>query len=285
MYVMIFGFLLCIQLFSNAAQRSAWNGENYDKNSSLQYRIGLEAIEFFDLNGSEKVLDIGCGNGKITALCAGKLKTGSLIAIDNSDSMIAFAQKNYGNIPNLKFGLQDVTTMRFDQEFDLVYSIFCLHWVKDQEVAMYNIAKALKPGGKAILYISLPNEFKQAANREFYKLIHNPSWDFYSSKLSDINYAVDKEVWLQYAQQNNLLTSFRTMHDDVVYDSYQKFKQRVTAYGIGYDIMQVMGQDTGNSFMDCYLENFYKALGLTTDQPIVWQADAIVLTLTKKAHQ
>ena len=45
--------------------------------------------------------------------------------------------------------------------------------------------------------------------------------------------------------------------------------------------MQVMGSDIGDNFMDCYLENFYKALGLTIDQPIVWQADAVVLTLTK----
>ena len=190
-------------LFLNA-QPSSWKGENYDKNSSVQYRIGVEAIESFDLDGHEKVLDIGCGNGKITALCASKLKTGSLIAIDNSSSMIEFAQNNYGNVTNLEFLLQDVTTMTFNEEFDFIYSIFCLHWVKDQEAAIKNIAQALKPGGKAILYISIPNEFKRASEREFYKLIAQDQWNSYNGKLGYDHYTIHKIPFIKKYGSNTL---------------------------------------------------------------------------------
>jgi len=259
----------------------AWDGEKYDKNSSLQYRIGVEAVESFNLQGHEKVLDVGCGNGKITALCADKLKAGSLIAIDVSSSMIEFANKNYGNSTNLKFFLQDVTTMSFDQEFDFVYSIFCLHWVKDQEIAIKNIEKSLKIGGKAVLYISLPNEFNKTFKDEFNKIIHTEPWAQYKNILLYDHYPISKEIWFKYAEQNNMTISFTTIQDSVIYDSYDKFKQRYTAYGLGPEIIHVMGQEQGNHFIDCYLENCYRALGLTMNQTIVWQADGLILTLTK----
>jgi len=130
LFLGVFVFLVnFIMVASN--HQFAWNGEKYDNNSSLQYRIGVGAVASFNLQGDEKVLDVGCGNGKTSALCADTLNSGSLVAIDLSASMIDFANENYGNIANLQFVLQDVTTMSFDQEFDFVYSIFCLNWVKE----------------------------------------------------------------------------------------------------------------------------------------------------------
>ena len=82
-------------------------------------------------------------------------------------------------------------------------------------------------------------------------------------------------------EQNNFEISFRTIQDNVVYENYDKFKQRYTAYGLGSEILQVMGQELGNCFVDCYLENAYQALGLTMNQPITWKSDGLILTLTK----
>src|SRR5579872_81032 len=106
--------LFCISNAKNQNELS-WDAEKYDKNSSIQYQRGIQAVESFKLQGHEKVLDVGCRTGKISALCATVLKTGSLIAIDNSQSMIDFSQKSYGNVTNVQFILQDVTTMTFDQ--------------------------------------------------------------------------------------------------------------------------------------------------------------------------
>ena len=282
---LLLGFLIpLLFIISNQPNhQSAWDGEKYDNNSSLQYKIGVEAVESFNLHGNEKVLDIGCGNGKITALCADRLKSGLLIAIDISSSMIEFANKNYGNRANLTFLLQDVTTMSFDQEFDFVYSIFCLHWAKGQEIAMRNIAKSLKPGGTAVLYISLPNAFNKTFKDEFDNIMNSAAWNRYKDILSYNHFPIPKEIWFKYAEQNNFeLVSFKTIQDSVMYENYNKFKQRFTAYGLGAEIVQVMGQEIGNHFIDCYLENVYKTLGLTIHQSIVRKSDGLVLVLKKQ---
>jgi len=262
---MVLGFFIQFSyvIGNESSQSSTWDGEKYDKNSSLQYKIGMQAVESFDLQGNEKVLDIGCGNGKITALCADKLKLGSLTAIDSSLSMIEFANRTYGDRANVNFLLCDVTTMPFDQEFDFVYSIFCLHWVKDQEAAMVNIAKSLKSGGKAVLYISLPNEFNKVFKDELDTIINSTPWSDYKNILHYPRFPIPKDVWFKYAEQNSLeVVSFKTIQDKVLYENYDAFKERFSAYGLGAEIIQIMGQDLGDYFIDCYLENVYKALGL-----------------------
>jgi len=280
------GLLLqMLYVTSNQADHQLiWNGEQYDKNSSLQYKIGMQAVESFNLRGDECVLDIGCGNGKITALCADRLTSGSLIAIDNSSDMIDFANKNYENHTNITFLLQDVTTMCFEQEFDFLYSIFCLHWVKDQDTALHNIAKSLKPGGKAILYIALPNAFNTLFKDTFNTIINSPSWNYYKDILSYNHFPIPKELWFDYAKQCDLeIVDFQIIQDDVTYVTCDQFKQRFTAYGVGADILHSMGEELGNRFIDYYLTIVYTALGLTADQPITRKSDGLVLVLKKPA--
>ncbi|MEX0940230.1 MAG: methyltransferase domain-containing protein [Candidatus Babeliales bacterium] len=281
LHLLVQFFLLFSYIMSNQSNHHfAWNGENYDKVSSFQYKAGVEAIESFNLCGDEKILDIGCGNGKTAALCARKLTSGSLTAIDASSSMINFALEHYGNTSNLTFLLQDVVTMSFDQEFDLVYSLFCLHWVKDQEIAMKNIAKSLKPGGKAVLYISLPNKFNKTFKDEFNKIINSTLWSPYKDLLHYNHFPIPKKTWFKYAKNNNFEVKFKTIQDSNFYENYDKFKQRYIAYGLGAEILQVMGHEIGNQFVDCYLENVYKTLGLTKEQSIVWKMDILILILS-----
>jgi trans-aconitate methyltransferase len=48
----------------------AWNAEDYADHSTAQFTWAREMIGKLGLRGSESVLDIGCGDGKITALLA-----------------------------------------------------------------------------------------------------------------------------------------------------------------------------------------------------------------------
>lgn len=278
---LIISSFYCITFCSQSNQQFAWDGEKYDKNSERQYNCGLAAIESFNLRGDEKVLDIGCGNGKITSLCAQRLPAGFLTAIDISPSMLAFAKKNYGDANNINFLFQDVVTMTYEEEFDFIYSIFCLHWVKEPEIAMKNIARALKPGGQAVAYISLPNEFNITFKEVFTKLINSSEWNNYKESIFYTHFPITTQTWLNYAEQNNLKTNFNTTCDKIVYETYDAFKKRFTAFGLGSEILGVMGNEIGNCFIDDCLEQFYHALGLTLNDPIIWQSDRLILTLIK----
>lgn len=130
-----------------------WDANDYEHNSSAQQSWAEELINKLQLQGCEKVLDIGCGDGKITALIAARLPQGEVVGLDLSSEMIAYARQRFpaSSYPNLKFMAGDAGKMEFTEEFDLVFSNAALHWVVDHVPVLYGMARSLKPGGKALL--------------------------------------------------------------------------------------------------------------------------------------
>lgn len=134
-----------------------WNPEDYKENSSNQYTWAQDLISQLDLKGNEKILDIGCGDGKITAEIASSVTKGAVLGIDNSKEMIEFSQKKFppSDYPNLTFQEGDAKLLNFDNEFDWVVSFSCLHWVLDHKPVIEGIKKSLKSSGKIILQFPL----------------------------------------------------------------------------------------------------------------------------------
>ena len=133
-----------------------WNAEDYHKSSAEQQKWARELILKLALKGSERVLDIGCGDGKVTAETAEKLPNGSVLGIDNSEEMISFARDNFSSKinPNLAFQLMDARNMNFISEFDVVFSTTTLHWVINHLSVLKGIKRSLKPGGMVLLQMA-----------------------------------------------------------------------------------------------------------------------------------
>jgi trans-aconitate 2-methyltransferase len=129
-----------------------WNPSDYADNSSAQFIWGKELLDLLDLKGNEAVLDIGCGDGKITELISQKLQNGRVIGIDSSKDMIRFAKQKHINdsVTNLSFELADACSLNYENEFDIVYSNATLHWIKDQTCVLQNVRKCLKKDGKIL---------------------------------------------------------------------------------------------------------------------------------------
>jgi trans-aconitate methyltransferase len=129
------------------------DAKTYHSNSTLQWNVAMDTINSVAWKGNEQVLDIGCGDGKVTALLSQKLSEGSILGIDVSQSMIDFASLNYPHInyPNLNFQKLDAAEIFFENKFDRVVSFSTLHWVMDQEKALKAIHQALIPGGSVCI--------------------------------------------------------------------------------------------------------------------------------------
>ena len=139
--------------YKNMDQRTySWNPDDYLKHSCAQYEWAQELISKLYLNGEESVLDIGCGDGKITALISSYLKNGSITGIDSSADMIALAQKTFppSKHPNLSFVHLDATKLHFRHQFDIAFSTAALHWVKDQISLLKGVKKSLKKSGRIL---------------------------------------------------------------------------------------------------------------------------------------
>src|SRR5258708_4895262 len=108
-----------------------------------------EVLSLLKLEGSERILDIGCGNGKTTAEIAARVPLGSVTGVDASAEMVAFAKDHWTSAhPNLQFAVADARKLPFEHEFDLIASFNALHWIPDQALPLQGIHAALRPEGK-----------------------------------------------------------------------------------------------------------------------------------------
>ena len=130
-----------------------WDAEEYRTSSCNQKKWALELLAKLDLEGSERVLDIGCGDGEITAAIARRVPRGSAVGIDSSRDMVDQAATHYPpeRCPNISFVLKDAREIDFDEEFDAVFSNACLHWVIDHRPVLASIRRCLKPSGRLLL--------------------------------------------------------------------------------------------------------------------------------------
>jgi trans-aconitate methyltransferase len=134
-----------------------WDAEKYSRNSAVQYGITMSALAAHDFIGDERVLDLGCGDGKITYQLALRVPRGHVVGIDNSDGMVQFAQKTHSAANNLSFELRDVQHVDYKAEFDVAVSAFCIQWVPDKPATFRGLRESLKRGGKAILIMPFRN--------------------------------------------------------------------------------------------------------------------------------
>jgi trans-aconitate methyltransferase/ribosomal protein S18 acetylase RimI-like enzyme len=139
-------FKVC--LTGRSEKKFEFDGEKYKLSSSQQKAWGRKLITEFQFKGDEKILDLGCGDGVLTAELAKLVPDGFVLGIDASESMIETAQKDHAGA-NMRFELLDINAIDFESEFDLVFSNATLHWVKDHGKLLRSVFKSLKDGGTA----------------------------------------------------------------------------------------------------------------------------------------
>ncbi len=154
-----------------------WNASGYQAISGLQEAIATEQLSRLTLAAQDRILDIGCGNGKITAAIASRIPQGSVVGVDASQNMISFAQTNYGAPihPNLHFEVGDARHLTYQHEFDQIVSFNALHWVPEQEAVLHSIHAALKPRGQALLRF-VPEGSRQSIEDVIEAVCQLPHW-------------------------------------------------------------------------------------------------------------
>jgi len=128
-----------------AGDSDTWNTELYQSSHAFVWQFGRDLLTMLLPMAGERILDVGCGTGQLTAEIA---KTGAeVIGLDQSPQMIVAARQNY---PDLRFDVGDIAAATYENEFEAVFSNAALHWVKNQEGAITAIVRALKPGGRLV---------------------------------------------------------------------------------------------------------------------------------------
>lgn len=174
-----FALLFFIASPSNEFAAGIEQAHLYRKNSNLQWEWAITSITNYPWTGHERVLDIGSGDGRITAEICKKLPLGMVIGIDISPKMVDLASKSFkpDEHHNLLFMQGKAQALPFCEQFDVIVSFCTLHWVLDQKEALKGIQKSLLPGGKTLLVFpaaSLGNISTQSEH-----LIQSEKWKKY----------------------------------------------------------------------------------------------------------
>ncbi len=151
-----------------------WNAKDYANNSSAQEQWADELIGKLGLAGHESGLDIGCGDGRITAKLADILVNGSMVGIDLSRSMIELAMSNHAS-ENAAFYQMSATDIALDKTFDFAFSNATLHWVKDHVAVLNGLHKHLNGGGR-ILFQMGGHGNAEAIRQAFEEVMERPKW-------------------------------------------------------------------------------------------------------------
>ncbi|HVU28552.1 MAG TPA: methyltransferase domain-containing protein [Verrucomicrobiae bacterium] len=216
-----------------------WNAADYAANSVVQHTWARELIAKLNLRGDEKILDVGCGDGKITAEIAKAVPRGLVVGTDASAEMIAFAQKTFPpkQFSHLKFEVCDarkISAKKFGEDFDLVFSNAALHWVDDHEKILHGVAAVLKSGGRLIVscggkgnahdvFLALRPEMRLARWKKFFRKMPTPYF-FYSPS--------DYEKWLPKSAFK--IVSLKLAPKDALYDGADGFATWLRSTWIPY---------------------------------------------------
>ena len=182
-----------------------WNALGYEKISALQRTMAAEALSLLTLQGEEHILDLGCGNGTVTAGIASLVPRGSVVGVDASTDMIALATESFGaqTYPNLRFEVSDIRTIRFVDQFDLVVSFNALHWIPQQEEALKAIRAAMKPGGEAQLRF-VPKGSRKSLEDVLEETRRSEKWSSYFNGYQDPYLHLTAEEYAALAEKTGL---------------------------------------------------------------------------------
>ncbi len=191
-----------------------WNATAYARISRLQAAMAAEVLALVALGGHEQVLDVGCGNGAITAKIAARVPRGGVVGVDPSRTMVEYASAHFDveAHPNLRFEVADARTLSFHDAFDRVVSFNALHWVPEQDAALRSIRRAMKKAARAQLRLVVDGP-RPSLETVVEETRNAPRWSAYFAGFHDPYLHVTPEQYAAAAARSGLRVLERTVHD------------------------------------------------------------------------
>ena len=128
-----------------------WDAATYDRISAPQERWGSAVLDRLPLSGDERVLDAGCGSGRVTEQLLERLPAGHVVALDASPAMVDEARRRLGDDPRVTYVVADLLEpLPVEPPVDAILSTATFHWVTDHDVLFRNLAAVLRPAGRLV---------------------------------------------------------------------------------------------------------------------------------------
>lgn len=125
-----------------------WDAASYERVSAPLEAMGRDVLDRLELGGDERVLDAGCGTGRVTAALLERLPRGEVVAVDGSAAMVAQAHERLGDRAEV-FAV-DLLELELERPVDAILSTATFHWIADHERLFARLLAALRGGGRLV---------------------------------------------------------------------------------------------------------------------------------------
>jgi trans-aconitate 2-methyltransferase len=128
-----------------------WDAQTYDRVAQPMTRWGETVLERLSLAGDERVLDAGCGTGRVTERLAERLPRGRVVALDGSPAMVEATRERLARFGDrVEYVVADLgRPLRIDP-VDAILSTATFHWVPDHGALFHNLAAVLRSDGRLV---------------------------------------------------------------------------------------------------------------------------------------
>lgn len=267
-------------IFSFSLIADDWSGVDYAQNSSVQVSHAERLLNALSVTGNESILDIGCGDGKITVLLAKKCCNGVVLGIDPSDSMLDKAEitRQESNLINVRFQKGSAENFYLNQRFDHIIAIHVLHWVKEQERALDNIHAHLKPQGH-VHFILAPSKEGLPFHTALQKTLKNWSQDF--EDFINPQQLFDMETYRKLMVKSGFhIEAIQYLYHESTHQNQEKLKAWIQQWQPHAKYLPLHKQA---DFLNELLDNYLREIGLpsNTQDSVTWGEYVLIVEAKK----
>jgi trans-aconitate 2-methyltransferase len=154
---------------------ASWNPTQYGAFLDWRTRPSRDLAQRINITAPRRIIDLGCGPGNSTAVCAERWPAASILGLDSSPEMIASARASQpdrcwmiGDIG--EWALQPLGT---GEQVDLIFSSAALQWIEDHATVFPRLLEKLSPGG--VLAVQMP-AYNAIPNRLMREMAAGAQW-------------------------------------------------------------------------------------------------------------
>ena len=126
-------------------QKNLWNADLYSDKHAFVFQLGAGVVELLNPQPNERILDLGCGTGELSAQIVAK--GARVVGLDASAPMLERARNQFSDLELVE---GDAQNFAVGTDFDAVFSNATIHWLTDHEALARCVRRALKPGGRFV---------------------------------------------------------------------------------------------------------------------------------------
>lgn len=151
-----------------------WDPQTYDAFATERGRPFVDLLARVGATSPRRVVDLGCGDGALTATLRDRWPRAAVHGLDSSPDMISSAREQRPSDTGLTFDIANLAAWAPDARTDVVVSNAALQWVPGHNQLLTTWARSLPPG--AWLAWQVPGNFDAPVHSLLREVVDRPRW-------------------------------------------------------------------------------------------------------------